>query len=481
MVENAIPTTELEQLQRYQREVQELLRRRRLLTSLAEEAGDSGRASDVPVALRRIDADLGDKLERMHPADVASILEALPLEERLALWNLVKPESEGDILLEVSDAVRESLIASMDSHELVAAAENLEADEIADLAPDLPAGVVADVFQALPVEEREQLREAMSYSEDMVGALMDFDVVAVREDVTLEVVLRYLRRLDELPDHTDQLFVVNREERFLGVLPLKRLIVSDLDDTVARVMVREIVTLGPDDKAKEAAKAFERYDLISAPVVDERGRLMGRVTIDKVVDYIREKSENEALAQAGLHEEEDLFSSVWASVKNRWKWLAINLVTAFIASRVIGVFESSIERLVALATLMPIVAGIGGNSGNQTITMIVRSIALGQVQLDHAKKLFAKEIGVAMANGLMWGGILGVIAYLLYGSVSLGIVMTMAMTLNLSLAAIMGVAIPLAMIKFGRDPAVGSSVLITAVTDSGGFFIFLGLATLFLL
>ncbi len=481
MVENAIPTTELEQLQRYQREVQELLRRRRLLTSLAEEAGDSGRASDVPVALRRIDADLGDKLERMHPADVASILEALPLEERLALWNLVKPESEGDILLEVSDAVRESLIASMDSHELVAAAENLEADEIADLAPDLPAGVVADVFQALPVEEREQLRAAMSYSEDMVGALMDFDVVAVREDVTLEVVLRYLRRLDELPDHTDQLFVVNREERFLGVLPLKRLIVSDLDDTVARVMVREIVTLGPDDKAKEAAKAFERYDLISAPVVDERGRLMGRVTIDKVVDYIREKSENEALAQAGLHEEEDLFSSVWASVKNRWKWLAINLVTAFIASRVIGVFESSIERLVALATLMPIVAGIGGNSGNQTITMIVRSIALGQVQLDHAKKLFAKEIGVAMANGLMWGGILGVIAYLLYGSVSLGIVMTMAMTLNLSLAAIMGVAIPLAMIKFGRDPAVGSSVLITAVTDSGGFFIFLGLATLFLL
>ncbi|MBI4289896.1 MAG: magnesium transporter [Betaproteobacteria bacterium] len=481
MAENAIPTTELEQLQRYQRDVQELLRRRRLLTSLAEEAGDSASASDVPTALERIDVGLSDKLERMHPADVASILEALPLEERLALWNLVKPESEGDILLEVSDAVRESLIASMDSDELVAATENLEADEIADLAPDLPAGVVADVFRALPVEEREQLRAAMSYSEDMVGALMDFDVVAVREDVTLEVVMRYMRRLDELPDHTDQLFVVNREERFLGALPLKRLIVSDLDDTVARVMVREVVTLGPDDKAKEATKAFERYDLISAPVVDDSGRLIGRVTIDKVVDYIREKSENEALAQAGLHEEEDLFSSVWASVKNRWKWLAINLVTAFIASRVIGIFENSIERLVALATLMPIVAGIGGNSGNQTITMIVRSIALGQVQLDHAKKLFAKEIGVAMANGVMWGGILGIIAYLLYASVSLSIVMTVAMMLNLSLAAIMGVAIPLAMIRFGRDPAVGSSVLITAVTDSGGFFIFLGLATLFLL
>ncbi|MBI2319177.1 MAG: magnesium transporter, partial [Betaproteobacteria bacterium] len=228
------------------------------------------------------------------------------------------------------------------------------------------------------------------------------------------------------------------------------------------------------------AEAFERYDLVSAPVVDERGRLIGRVTIDKVVDYIREKSESEALAQAGLHEEEDVFSSVWASVKNRWKWLAINLVTAFIASRVIGLFETSIERLVALAALMPIVAGVGGNSGNQTITMIVRSIALGQVQLDHARKLFAKEIGVAMANGLIWGGILGIVAYLLYGSIPLGLVMTAAMTLNLTLAALMGVAIPLAMMRFGRDPALGSSVLITAVTDSGGFFIFLGLATLFL-
>ncbi|MBI2318598.1 MAG: magnesium transporter, partial [Betaproteobacteria bacterium] len=260
MVESAIPTTELEQLHQEQREVQELLRRRRLVTILAEEEDEAGRTGEVSRALQQLDGELVTRLERMHPADVAAILEALPLGERLALWNLVKPEAEGDILLEVSDAVRESLIASMDSHELVAAAESLEADEIADLAPDLPAGVVADVFQALPVEEREQLRAAMSYSEDMVGALMDFDVVAVRDDVTLEVVTRYLRRLDELPDHTDQLFVVNREERFLGALPLKVLIVSELYDTVAKVMVREVVALGPDDKAKDAAKAFERYD-----------------------------------------------------------------------------------------------------------------------------------------------------------------------------------------------------------------------------
>jgi magnesium transporter len=467
MAQTAAPTKDLEDLQEDLREVQDLLRRHRLI--------------EDPVGRQQKVTELRTKLDRIHPADIAYILEALPLDERLAVWDLVKAERDGEILLEVSDAVRESLIASMDSHELVAAAEQLEADEIADLAPDLPDDVIHDVFQSLPVEEREQLRAAMSYPEDAVGALMDFDVVSIREDVSLEVVTRYLRRFDELPDHTDQVFVVDRDERLKGVLPLSKLIVAELDDSVGKVMVRDMVTLYPDDRAQEAAKAFERYDLVSAAVVEEEGKLVGRVTIDKVVDYIREKSESEAFAQAGLREEEDVFSSVWASVKNRWAWLAINLVTAFIASRVIGAFEGSIQRLVALAALMPIVAGIGGNSGNQTITMIVRSIALGQVQIEQAKKLFAKEIGVSMVNGLIWGGMLGVIAYLLYGSVPLGLVMTAAMTLNLIVAALMGVGIPLAMMKFGHDPAVGSSVLITAVTDSGGFFIFLGLATLFLL
>ena len=481
MAETAAPTKELEDLQVDLREVQDLLRRRRLVEGLI---GRDETAEHKPAAAlvhQQSAIELRAKLDRMHPADIAYILEALPLDERLAVWDLVKAERDGEILLEVSDAVRESLIASMESHELVAAAEQLEADEIADLAPDLPDDVIHDVFKSLPVEEREQLRAAMSYPEDAVGALMDFDVVSIREDVTLEVVTRYLRRFDELPDHTDQVFVVDRDEHLKGVLPLSRLIVAELEDSVAKVMVRDMVTLYPDDKAQEAAKAFERYDLVSAAVVDDDGKLVGRVSIDKVVDYIREKSESEVLAQAGLREEEDVFSSVWASVRNRWAWLAINLVTAFVASRVIGAFEGSIQKLVALAALMPIVAGIGGNSGNQTITMIVRSIALGQVQIEQAKTLFAKEIGVSMVNGLIWGGMLGVIAYMLYGSVPLGLVMTAAMTLNLIVAALMGVGIPLTMMKLGRDPAVGSSVLITAVTDSGGFFIFLGLATLFLL
>jgi len=425
-------------------------------------------------------AALQKKLDQLHPADVAYVLEALPLEERLVVWDLVKADRDGEILLEVSDAVRETLIADMETKELVAATGQLDTDEIADLAPDLPREVMQDVIRSLPVEEREQLRAAMSYPENAVGALMDFDVIAVRDDITVEVVLRYLRRLDEMPDHTDQLFVVDRDEHLLGLLPVNRLLVTDLDVLVSKIMLVESVKLQPDEKAQDAALAFERYDLVSAPVVDGDDKLVGRVTVNVVMDFIREEADSEMLSAGGLREEEDFFASVWSSVKNRWTWLAVNLVTAFIASRVIGAFEGSIGKLVALAALMPIIAGIGGNSGNQTITMIVRALALGQITVSSARKLFAKELGVSFINGLIWGGVVGLFAFLIYHSIPLGVVMTSAMLLNLLLAAVMGVTIPLLMQKLGRDPAIGSSVMITAITDSGGFFIFLGLATLFL-
>jgi magnesium transporter len=309
---------------------------------------------------------------------------------------------------------------------------------------------------------------------------MDFDMVEVREDVSLEVVLRYIRRLDELPDHTDQVFVVDRDAHLKGLLPVNRLLVSPVDSLVADVMVREFTRFNPRENAHDAASAFERYDLVSAPVVEDDGRLVGRVTVAAVMDFIREAQDSEMLSAGGLREDEDLFASVWKSVRNRWSWLAVNLVTAFIASRVIGVFENSIAQLVALAALMPIIAGIGGNSGNQTITRIVRALALGAISRDNARKLFMKELGVSALNGLIWGGVVGLFAFLIYHNWQLGVVMMAAMVLNLLLAAIMGVAIPLLMEKLGRDPAVGSSVLITAITDSGGFFIFLGLATLFL-
>jgi magnesium transporter len=425
--------------------------------------------------------ELQQKLDQLHPADVAAILEALPLEQRLDVWELVKVERDGDILLEVSDAVRQTLIADMNTDELLAAAEQLDTDELADLAPDLPKDVLQELLDSLDTQNRARLQSALSYAEDTVGGIMDFDIVTIREDISLEVALRYMRRLGSLPDHTDKLFVVDRHEILLGVLPLKRLVVNDLAASVADVMAADAVVFHPDEPADETAKAFERYDLVTAPVVDENNKLVGRVTVDAVMDFIREEAESDMLSMAGLREEEDFFASIWKSVQNRWAWLALNLMTALVASRVIGMFEGSIEKIVALAALMPIVAGIGGNSGNQTTTMIVRGLALGQVASHNMQSLITKELGVALLNGLIWGGVLGMIAYALYGNFNLGLVMMAAMALNLLLAALMGVVIPLSMNKFGRDPAVGSSVLITAVTDSGGFLIFLGLATLFLI
>ncbi len=420
-------------------------------------------------------------LDDLHPADIADILESLPIEQRSIIWELVRSENDGDILVEVSDAVRQTLIADMDSSEILAAAEQLDTDEIADIAPDLPENVFQDLLDSLDAQNRERLESILSYPEDTVGSLMDHEVITVRDDISLEVALRYLRKLGSLPNHTDKLFVVDRSGSLKGILPLKKIVVNEADLKIKDVMVDDIVTFDPNDTADDAADAFERYDLVTAPVIDENKKIIGRLSVDAVVDHIREAAEYEKLSMAGLKEDEDIFSSIWKSVKNRWAWLAINLITAIIASRVIGVFEGSIEKVVALAALMPIVAGVGGNSGNQTITMIVRGLALGVINNNNLQRLLYKEIGVAFLNGILWGGVLGFFAYMLYNNAMLGFVMMAAMLLNLLLSALMGVLIPMIMTRFGKDPAVGSSVLITAMTDSGGFFIFLGLATLVLL
>ena len=470
-----------ESVQESLQHVQTLLHKQHLVESLVHQQAMPKHDLIESLVHKQHLVELQKLLDTLHPADVAYILEALPLNQRLLVWDLVKAERDGEILLEASDAVRESLIKSMDSEELLAAAETLDTDEIADLAPDLPQDVIEELLQSLDAQNRARLQSAMSFDEHTVGALMDYDMVSVRDDVTLEVALRYLRRLGELPNQTDKLFVVDSQDHLKGVLPLKRLLTLDPGSTIREVMVDDVVIFQPMDEARAAAQAFERYDLVTAPVIDADHRLIGRLAVDVVMDYIRAEAEAEKMSLAGLREEEDLFASVWKSVQNRWSWLAVNLVTALIASRVIGLFEGSIEKLVALAALMPIVAGIGGNSGNQTTTMIVRALALGQLQASGARKLLRKELGVAGLNGLLWGSVMGLIAYLLYKNIYLGLVITGAMTLNLLLAAVMGVLIPLFMVKLGRDPAVGSSVMITAITDSGGFFIFLGLATLFLL
>lgn len=422
---------------------------------------------------------LGD----LHPADVAYILEALPLEDRLIVWDLVKADRDGEILVEVSESVREFLIAAMDREELVAAAETLDTDELADLAPDLPVDVVEEVRRGLTPEELEQFRAASSYDEDMVGARMDFEMLTMPEGFTLQRVLTELRKLDRLPDHTDQIFIVDADDKFKGVLALDRILLNDPEILVDDLMDAETLTLQALDEVSEAAQAFERYDLVSAPVVDPHGRLVGRLTIAEVVDVIREEGESEVLSKAGLREEEDLFASVWDSAKNRWLWLGVNLCTAFIASRVFSAFNSTLEKVVMLAALAPVVTSIAGNSGNQTMTLLIRSLALGQVNRANAKRLLLKESMVAGLNGLVWGTAAGAIAFFLYKDGQFGFLIAMtlmlAMFLSLLLSAMIGLFVPFFLERIGRDPAVGSSVLLTFATDSMGVFIFLGLATLF--
>ncbi|MGX2041997.1 magnesium transporter [Methylocaldum sp. MU1018] len=480
MAEPTLPPPE-ETLKHHLEEVITLLNKQKLEETILQQRPMPRHELVETLLHKRYQAALKHKLDQLHAADIAYILEALPLEQRLIVWNLVKSELDGQILLDVSDAVRETLISDMDTEELLSATGQLETDEIADLAPDLPEEVLQELLENLNDQNRKRLQSVLSYEEDTVAALMDFGMVTIREDISLGVVLRYLRRRGDLPEHTDKLFVVDERNVLKGVLPLKRLLTTNPDKPVAEIMGKDVVSFRLDDDAEEAARAFERYDLLSAPVVDREGRLQGRIGVDAIVDYIRRKSDEDMLSQAGLLEEEDIFSGVWKSARNRWLWLAINLVTAFISTRVIGIFEDTIVKVVALASLMPIVAGIGGNTGNQTSMMIVRSIALGLINSSNVKQLIVKELAIGFLNGTVWGSVLGLIAYLLYRDIDLGLVMMGATLLNLLVAAIMGIAVPLVRDRLGLDPAVGTSVLLTAMTDGMGFFIFLGLATLVLL
>ncbi|OMQ21802.1 magnesium transporter [Serratia oryzae] len=426
-------------------------------------------------------AEITHLLEEMHAADLADLLEALPQDQRLALWRLVDTTKRGQTLVEVAEPVWDSLIEEMSDKDLLKAIKTLDVDEQAYLAQYLPRNLMGRLLTSLEPDERTQVREMVHYGKDTVGWMMDFELVTVRPDVSLGTVHRFLRQRKTIPDATDKLFVTDRKNTLLGEFPLTAILLNDPQTLVSQVMDSDPTTFQPEDKAEAAASAFERYDLISAPVVDAKGKLMGRLTIEEVVDAVNEESDTTLRRMGGLSPDEDVFAPVSKAVKTRWAWLAINLCTAFIASRVIGLFEHTISQLVALATLMPIVAGIGGNTGNQTITMIVRALALHQIEVGNISRLLLRELGVALINGFVWGGIMGLVTYLLYGDLAMGGVMTLAMILNLLVAALMGVVIPMTMLKLGRDPAVGSSVLITALTDTGGFFIFLGLATIFLL
>ncbi|RJT14345.1 magnesium transporter [Rahnella inusitata] len=463
--------------------------RRRILDLLlnTDELADSILGEEIEVddatraQLMDYTAELSARVQKLHAADVADVLEALPIRERLALWRLVEPAARGKALVEVSETVWDSLIEEMSDKELLKTMSLLDVDDQVYLAEYLPRDLTGRVLTSLEPKQREKVREVMKFNKECVGRIMDFELMTVRPDVTLATVQRFLRLQKSIPQASDKLFITDRKNTLLGELPLTAILLNPPETKVADVMITDLTSFEPEDKAEDAASAFERYDLITAPVVDKKGKLMGRLTVEEIVDFVNNDTDSNLRRMGGLSPEEDVFSPVGKAVRNRWAWLAINLCTAFIASRVIGLFEHTISQLVALAALMPIVAGIGGNTGNQTITMIVRGLALHHVQVGNLKFLMFRELGVALINGLVWGGLMGIVTWLLYGDWEMGAVMTLAMILNLLLAALMGVIIPLTMVRIGRDPAIGSSVMITALTDTGGFFIFLGLATIFLI
>ncbi|MEC5318647.1 magnesium transporter [Brenneria populi subsp. brevivirga] len=417
----------------------------------------------------------------LHAADLADLLESLPYDERLALWRLIPIDRRGSVLIEVSDSISDDLIGDMRNKDILKAVRILDVDEQAQLARILPRQLLGRILTSLEPKQRAQLRGAINYDEECVGHIMDFKLITIRPDVTLATVQRYLRYRKVIPDSTDKLFVTDRKNMLIGELSLANILLNAPETPVAAIMNKQPTMFQPEDQAADAAGAFERYNLISAAVVDNKGKLMGRLTVEDIVNVVNKESDSNLRRSGGLTPSEDVYAPVYKAVRNRWTWLAINLCTALLASRVIGLFENTLSHLVALATLMPIVAGLGGNTGNQTITMIVRALALHQLEHGRKSYLLLKELGVAMVNGVIWGTVMGLITYALYGSLQMGGVMMLAILLNLLLAALMGVLIPLIMVKLGRDPAIGSSVMITAITDTGGFFIFLGLATLFLL
>ncbi len=437
---------------------------------LLSDALDSGRLGPV----RRL-------VNTLSPAEIGNLLESLPPGKREVVWGLVDPEDDGEVLVHVGDEVRESLLAEMDPDEIIAAVEDLDIDDLADLVEDLPDTVIDEVLKSMDRENRERLEQVLSYPEDSAGRLMNPDVVTVRADVNIEVVLRYLRLRGELPDHTDYLFVVSKKHQYLGRVPLAALVTHEPSTPINRLIDDEQPAIDVDEHSEGVARKFSDHDWVSAPVVDDNNILLGRITIDDVVDIIREQAEHQALSAAGLDEDEDLFSPIRRAFRRRMLWLGINLGTAFIASSVVQQFEGTIAKLVALAALMPIVAGMGGNAGTQVLALMIRGLALGQIGGSNVYVLLRKELGVALINGLGLGTLLGLIVLVWFRQPGLSLVIGTALTLNLLTAAAGGVGVPLLLKRMGFDPALAGSVILTTLTDVMGFMSFLGLATLVLL
>lgn len=427
---------------------------------------------------RQLQSEISQLTNRLHPSDIANLLEQLPPEHRNIVWQHVDDKQIGSVLLEVSDALRPYLLDTLQSHELLSAVSHLDSDEIADLILDLPETVTEDVLSSLPEDRRLNVESTLSFPEDTVGAWMEYDIPVVRENISLDTVLRYLRRKGSIPDSSGRLMVIDEAGLFKGILLVETLLVMNGDRVVADVMQKAPPIFHTNDSAEEAAHDFERYELIVAPVINSHGKLVGVLRVSSLMDLLQESTQRKFLAQAGVSKEESLFDPFLHSARNRWPWIALNLVIVLIASRVIDHFETTISGMVALAALLPITANVGGNSGNQVVALVIRGLALKQLERKNLPHLFLKEFLVALTNGLMWGSITGLLILMFYGNISLSIVILLSMLFTMLLSAMVGVSIPLLLKKMNQDPVLGSSIIITGMTDTMGFLIFLGLATL---
>jgi len=419
-------------------------------------------------------------LASLHPAETAHLLESLPPAERKVCWPIINPDLRGDVLSFVGEDVRLDLIQHMDTADLVNATEDLDADDVADILQDLPEHIMREVLHTMDDQHRRRVEQVLAYEEDTAGGLMNTDVITVRSDITLEVVLRYLRMLGTIPNNTDSLYVVDHKDQYLGTLALSQIVSRSRSLTVSETMSHQIEAIHANMPEREVAHRFEKHDLISAPVVDKNNRLLGRITIDDVVDVIRDEAEHSMLSMAGLSEDEDTFAPVKKSIHRRSLWLGVNLLTAFLAAWVIGLFDTTIEKQVALAILMPIVASMGGVAGSQTLTLVIRSMALGQLNKSNQNWLLRKELAVGASNGLIWAIAIAIVTGFWFNSIQLGLLIGVAIIINLIAAALAGVSIPLMLRNIGIDPALSGGVLLTTVTDVVGFMAFLGFATLFI-
>lgn len=424
---------------------------------------------------------VGRILKEMHPAKIAGLLESLPPRERSKAWEMVAVERSGKVLKHLHEEVVRGLVAETDIEDLMVAAQHLPLDDLVDLIQDLPEPTGRELLQGLDLKQRQRLETMLAYPEESAGGLMNTDHVSVRADVSLHAVLRYLRLLDELPENLDKILVVDRKDRYQGIVRLRRLLTSSPESFVRQLMETDFPAIPATLPSREVARRFQDLDLVSAPVVDARGRLLGRITVDDVVDVIRDESERSLMHLAGLDEEGDMFAPVLTSTRRRAVWLGVNLLTAFLAAWVIGLFEGILEKVVALAVLMPIVASMGGIAGSQTLTLVIRGLALDHLERGNARLLLLKELGIGLLNGLIWALVVAALAIAWFGNWAIGGIIAAAILLNLLCAALAGVVIPLFMRRAGIDPALAGNVVLTTVTDVVGFFAFLGLATVLLL